>query len=175
MLHSHVTCLLSKIEGTEVSWRHLEAFYVEDKRSTIRMAPKLTEKHLNLPPFMNMRVKLATQLFSHSVAAGKYYTLYWKWKFGIKLTDTNIVGQDCSCTHTVNLPSSAHKRNEDNGSERHPRGGGIEHSQLRGEVGPLVWCPELEVNPLLKTRTYKAWLRLYLMNLRCSRVISLHL
>ena len=34
------------------------------------MAPKLTERHIYLPPFTNMRVKLATQVFSHSVAAG---------------------------------------------------------------------------------------------------------
>ena len=35
------------------------------------MATKLTEKHINLPPFAALRVKLATQiLLSHSAAAG---------------------------------------------------------------------------------------------------------
>jgi len=34
------------------------------------MAPRLTDKHFNLPPFMNMRVNLAAQVLSHSVAAG---------------------------------------------------------------------------------------------------------
>lgn len=39
------------------------------------MAPKLTEKHIHLPPFTNMRVKLATQDFSHSVAAGMHHVI----------------------------------------------------------------------------------------------------
>ena len=34
------------------------------------MAPKLTDKHIDLPPFMSMRVNLAAQVLSHSVAAG---------------------------------------------------------------------------------------------------------
>ena len=54
-----------------MSWKHLEDFYLQDKRNVIRMAPKLTERHIHLPPFTNMSVKLATQVFSHSVAAGK--------------------------------------------------------------------------------------------------------
>ncbi|XP_076150575.1 uncharacterized protein LOC143134015 [Alosa pseudoharengus] len=58
------------IQGKEVSWRHLEEFYLKDKTGVIRMAPKLTERHIYLPPFTNMRVKLATQVLSHSVASG---------------------------------------------------------------------------------------------------------
>ncbi|CAL8291066.1 unnamed protein product [Merluccius merluccius] len=54
-----------EIGGNEVSWRHLEDFYLQDKKNVIRMAPKLTERHIHLPPFTNMSVKLATQnLFS---------------------------------------------------------------------------------------------------------------
>ena len=34
------------------------------------MAPKVTAKHIELPPFSNMRVCLASQVLSHSVAAG---------------------------------------------------------------------------------------------------------
>ena len=34
------------------------------------MAPKLTDKHITLPPFAAMRVNLAAQILSHSVAAG---------------------------------------------------------------------------------------------------------
>ncbi|CAL8241559.1 unnamed protein product [Merluccius merluccius] len=53
------------IGGNEVSWRHLEDFYLQDKKNVIRMAPILTERHIHLPPFTNMSVKLATQnLFS---------------------------------------------------------------------------------------------------------------
>ena len=33
------------------------------------MAPKLTDKHLTLPPFVAMRVNLVTRILNHSVAA----------------------------------------------------------------------------------------------------------
>lgn len=53
-----------------VSWKHIVAFYSKDTTLKIRMAPKLTERHINLPAFSAMKVSLATQVFSHSVAAG---------------------------------------------------------------------------------------------------------
>ena len=53
-----------------MSWKYVEAFFEQDKKLPVRMAPKLTEKHINLPPFAALRVKLATQVLSHSVAAG---------------------------------------------------------------------------------------------------------
>lgn len=57
--------------GNEViSWQHITDFYNFDKKLSIRMAPKLTDKHIELPPFTSMRVNLAAQVFSHSVAAG---------------------------------------------------------------------------------------------------------
>lgn len=65
-----IVIMSSKVGGHDLTWRHLEDFFNQDKRSVIRMAPKLTERHIHLPPFTNMRVKLATQVFSHSVAAG---------------------------------------------------------------------------------------------------------
>ncbi|GFN78617.1 THAP domain-containing protein 9 [Plakobranchus ocellatus] len=34
------------------------------------MAPKLTDKHIKLPPFAALHVKLATKVMSHSVASG---------------------------------------------------------------------------------------------------------
>ena len=34
------------------------------------MAPKLKDKHIDLPPFSTMHVNLAAQILSHSVAAG---------------------------------------------------------------------------------------------------------
>ena len=64
-------CFHHKVGEQTVAWHHLEDFYNIDSRSVIRMAPKLTRRHFDLPPFTNMRVKLATQVFSHSVAAGK--------------------------------------------------------------------------------------------------------
>ena len=53
-----------------ISWKYIEQFYQIDSSLPIRMAPKLTAKHVSLPPFASMRVCLATQVLSHSVAAG---------------------------------------------------------------------------------------------------------
>ena len=58
------------VEGDEILWEHIEAFYALDSQLPIRMAPKLTKKHVELKAFTAMRVKLATQILSHSVAAG---------------------------------------------------------------------------------------------------------
>ncbi|KAK0151073.1 hypothetical protein N1851_007764 [Merluccius polli] len=54
----------------DVLWCHISNFYEIDKLHTIRMAPKLTERHISLPAFSKMRVSLATQVFSHTVSAG---------------------------------------------------------------------------------------------------------
>lgn len=53
-----------------VSWKYIAAFYESDSKRSIRMAPRLTKKHLDLPPFAAMRVCLAAQVLSHTVAAG---------------------------------------------------------------------------------------------------------
>ena len=58
---------------TNIRWQYVEEFYELDSSLPIRMAPKLTRKHIDLPPFSAMRVKLATQVLSHSVAAGITY------------------------------------------------------------------------------------------------------
>lgn len=58
------------LDGKAFKWEHVEQFYSFDSSLPIRMAPKVSEKHINLPPFTAMRVKLATQVLSHSVAAG---------------------------------------------------------------------------------------------------------
>ncbi len=51
------------------TWKHIESFYNNDKTLAIRTAPKLTEKHLHPNGFSKMKVKYATQVFSHTVAA----------------------------------------------------------------------------------------------------------
>jgi len=56
--------------GHRVKWQYLLDFYARDSKQKLKLAPKLTEKHFNLPPFASMRVRLATQIFSHSLAAG---------------------------------------------------------------------------------------------------------
>ena len=53
-----------------VSWQHIVDFYNFDKMQVIQMAPKLKDKHIELPPFASMQVNLAAQVLSHSVAAG---------------------------------------------------------------------------------------------------------
>ena len=59
-----------KYGDVEVRWQYIVDFYNRDKAMSIRMAPKLTDRHIILPPFSAMCVNLAAQILSHSVAAG---------------------------------------------------------------------------------------------------------
>ena len=67
LLHSSL-CFGDKV----ASWKDVIAFFDKGQKLAIRTAPKLTTKHINPPPFAKMKVKLATQVVSHSVAAGIY-------------------------------------------------------------------------------------------------------
>ncbi|KAK7497615.1 hypothetical protein BaRGS_00011255 [Batillaria attramentaria] len=58
------------INGKQVSWTYIQQFYHFDQRNSVRMAPKLTDKHITLPPFSTLSVSMAAQVLSHSVAAG---------------------------------------------------------------------------------------------------------
>ena len=58
------------VGGVHVLWKYIEQFYQADSKLPIRMAPELTSRHIDLPPFAPLRVKLATEVLSHSVAAG---------------------------------------------------------------------------------------------------------
>jgi len=49
--------------------KYLDTFYANDKGIN-RLAPKLTDIHLNPGPFQKMKVKYATHIFSATVAAG---------------------------------------------------------------------------------------------------------
>ena len=51
------------------SWSDIEAFFNKGKSLPIRCAPKLTERHVHPNNFAKMKVKLATQILSHTVAA----------------------------------------------------------------------------------------------------------
>jgi hypothetical protein len=51
------------------TWKDIEDFYMKDSALPIRSAPKLTEKHIHPTNFNKMRVKLATQVLSHTAAA----------------------------------------------------------------------------------------------------------
>ena len=52
-----------------ILWSYVQDFYEFDKTNPVKMAPKLTPKHVYLPAFTAMRVKYATQIMSHTVAA----------------------------------------------------------------------------------------------------------
>lgn len=56
--------------GNKASWRHIIELYKKDSQSSLRMVPKLTERHIfNLRFSSKMKVKLAAQVFSHTTAA----------------------------------------------------------------------------------------------------------
>ncbi|GFO24973.1 transposable element p transposase [Plakobranchus ocellatus] len=59
-----------KCGTSEVSWKYVEAFYAHDCKLPVRMAPKLIDKHIKLPPFAALRVNLATQVMSQGFTAG---------------------------------------------------------------------------------------------------------
>ena len=59
-----------KLEEKDIKWNYIVEFFEFDRKLSIRMAPKLTDFHIKLRPFASMRVNLATQVLSHSVAAG---------------------------------------------------------------------------------------------------------
>ena len=59
-----------QFEEKTASWKDVSAFFDKEQKLAIRTAPKLTVKHINPTQFAKMKVKLATQVFSHSVAAG---------------------------------------------------------------------------------------------------------
>ena len=56
-------------DGTRARWEHLQALWEVERMSSLRLCPKLKEDHFNLLSFNKMRVNLAVQLLSHSVAA----------------------------------------------------------------------------------------------------------
>lgn len=50
----------------KAKWSAIEYFYAKDSRNVYKVAPKLTNQHINVEN--KMRVKLAAQVLSHSVA-----------------------------------------------------------------------------------------------------------
>ena len=55
--------------GKVASWQDVKSLYDRDSSLSIRCCPKLTDKHINPNGFTKMKVKLATQVLSHTVAA----------------------------------------------------------------------------------------------------------
>ncbi|XP_065682504.1 uncharacterized protein LOC136095771 [Hydra vulgaris] len=60
------------INGEIVSWQHIQSLYNLDKINSVRLASKLTDRHLDPGPLLSMKVKLATQVFSYQVASALY-------------------------------------------------------------------------------------------------------
>lgn len=59
-------------DGKKTSWKFVEQFYNEDKKQFYRCAPKLTYAHIHPTGFEKMKVKLAVQVLSRTVASGMY-------------------------------------------------------------------------------------------------------
>ena len=56
--------------GEIVSWVFIyQFFFLQDFQNELRLAPKLTAKHFIENDFQKMKVQLAAQVFSHTVAA----------------------------------------------------------------------------------------------------------
>ncbi|XP_076650543.1 kelch-like protein 10 isoform X1 [Halictus rubicundus] len=54
----------------KTSWSFIGEFYQQDKKQFYRCAPKLTDAHINPSSFDKIKLKLATQVLSHTVATG---------------------------------------------------------------------------------------------------------
>ena len=55
-------------DGLHILWSHISQFYFDDLDSGLKMLPKLTSDHFNLTPYSVMRVHLAAQVLSDTVA-----------------------------------------------------------------------------------------------------------
>ena len=69
-IHNNFMKSTYRYDDVDIKWEYVVDFYNKDKVMSIKMAPRLTDRHIILPPFGAMRVNLAAQVLSHSVAAG---------------------------------------------------------------------------------------------------------
>ena len=60
-----------------MAWKFICEFYDTDRSKPTGLAPKLTRRHIHLPPFSTLSVKPATQVLSHSVATGMKVMAQW--------------------------------------------------------------------------------------------------
>ncbi|XP_075727930.1 uncharacterized protein LOC142769029 isoform X1 [Rhipicephalus microplus] len=61
-----------------VNWSHIVSLYQSSHELRLRLAPKLTERHVHQKPFSNMKVSRATQVFSASVSIAITAMVYAK-------------------------------------------------------------------------------------------------
>ena len=76
-LHKHGL----ELDGKKLLWSHIKEFYNADTAYPVLITSKLKEKHVYLPPFTALSVRLATQVLSHTFA---YITGYIVRKIGKK-------------------------------------------------------------------------------------------
>src|SRR6218665_2702682 len=67
-----------EVDGSVASFKHIADLYHIDQMYTIRFAPRLTECHIDISRVLKMRVSLASQVLSHSVAAGLHVRVLTK-------------------------------------------------------------------------------------------------
>ena len=61
-------------EQGKASWSHIEKLHEIDTKNSLRLCPKLTDKHIHGLKFgSSMKVILAAQVLSHSVSSGFLY------------------------------------------------------------------------------------------------------
>ena len=51
-------------DNKSAEWKHIREFFHIDQKQRFRLAPRLTQKHIELPAFSKMKVKTAAQVFS---------------------------------------------------------------------------------------------------------------
>jgi hypothetical protein len=90
------------------SWKHLFSFYEIDKTQCIRVAPKLKNEHLEPPAiYGKMNVRLAAQVFSHSVSSGMQSHV----SAGSLSTETLPTAKFCSnMNHVFDILNTSQKR-----------------------------------------------------------------
>ena len=123
----------------EVSWSVIRALYERDQVHRLKMAPKLTLKHINPFLFNKLRVRLATQVLSHSVARGISLTC----EFGVfpesSMATANFVSTFNDLFDVFN--SSGHNGSA-SATYRYPISPSTTHHEFLRKT--LVWLKELE-------------------------------
>ncbi|KAG0437470.1 hypothetical protein HPB47_017434 [Ixodes persulcatus] len=61
-----------QIGSKTVKWSYIREVHSSSHPLKLKLAPKLTDRHVNQTPFGNMKVKLAAQVLSNSVAAAVF-------------------------------------------------------------------------------------------------------
>ena len=99
-----------KVGDITVSWQCIVDFYDIDKGQMIQLAPKCTDKHIQLPPFSAMWVNLAAQILSPSITAGISFLVKVKELQDDAMSTANFVEHFDALFNTFNSKTlKAHK------------------------------------------------------------------